>query len=138
MDEMIGLTDASFTSSTIWDNNWPAKNMQLSHLYGWMPSGSDPNPWIQVDMLNVYTIIALYLQKYNLSWYVTKYSLKASLDGNDYQYIAQNIETVYVMDDDWTTYLFENATDGRYWRIEPIFRMYVTYPFIKGDFIGIV
>ena len=69
-------------------------------------------------------------------WLRTLFHLKASIDGSTYYYIEQNIVPEYLMNEDYSTYWFENATDGRYWTIEPVHGQYVGTPFIGGDFIG--
>ena len=85
-------------------------------------------------MLNVYKMIGLYLTQFVDGYYVSLFHLKASIDGNTHYYIEQNIVPEYLMNEDYSTYWFDNATDGRYWIIEPV--QYEQYPFIGGDFIG--
>ena len=89
-------------------------------------------------MLNVYTILGLYLRKYDDHYHVTQYDLKTSADGVTHHYVGQNIVADYLMNEDYTTYWLDNATDGRYWTIELVHNAYVTFPFVGGGFIGYV
>ena len=131
----LGLPDSSYTSSSIHNTNWYPRYMRLDHNLGWMPLAGDVSPWFQIDMLNVYTMVGLYLRK-NTGWYVTLFHLKASIDGSTHYYIEQNIVPDYLMNEVYSTYWFDNATDGRYWTIEPVHGQYVSLPYIGGDFIG--
>ena len=80
-------------------------------------------------------MVGLYLKKWE-GTYATMLHLKASIDGSTHYYIEQNIVPEYLMNEDYSTYWFDNATDGRYWIIEPVHGQYVGMPFIGGDFIG--
>ena len=128
----LELSDASYSSSSV-DSGWLDTNMALM---GWIPTIRDPNPWIEVDMLNTYTIVALYLKSYANSYYLTLYDLKVSVDGISYEYIEQNIPTDFPNLGHDTTYWYANATNGRYWRIEPV--SFFNFGFVKGDFIGYI
>ena len=129
------LPDSSYTSSSEF-GAWHAYRMRLYDAAGFIALKSE-NSWIRIDMLNVYTILGLYLRKYN-SRYVTMYHLKASVDGVTQHYIEKNITSDYLMNEDYTTYWFDNATDGRYWTIELVHNAYVEHPFLAGDFIGYI
>ena len=123
----------AYTASSTWSTGgWKAEEI---YDRGWIPGGGDTNPWIQIDMLNVYTILGLMLETY-YGWHSQQYSLKFSLDGNDYKYIGQNIDAAYLIGEEWTTYWFENSTDGRFWRIEPSRTLYHIHRCIKANFIG--
>ena len=98
-------------------------------------------PWIRIDMLEVRTILGLYLRQWrqgSLIYYVKMYHLKASVDGVTHYYIDHNIVMEYLMNEAYSTYWLDNATDGRYWTIEPVFSEYFNLPFLGGDFIGYV
>ena len=110
--------------------------MRIDHTLGWIVA--DSTPWIQIDMLNVYAILGLYLKKYK-NYYVTLYHLKSSVDGVTHYYIGKNIVPDYLMNEDYTTYWFDNATDGRFWTIELVHNAYVNFPCVGGGgFIGYV
>ena len=136
MAELLGLSEASYKASTSLDG-LPAQSMalDLNNDYGWMPKLGDPDPWIEVDMLNTYTVVACYLQ-INHDFYLTHYNLKVSVDRISYEYIGQNIPTDFPNIDYATTYWYANATNGRYWRIEPVSSS--GYFYVMGDFIGYI
>ena len=131
----LGLADSSYTASTVY-GGWAAETMKLDESLGWKPDPSDGNPWIQVDMLNTYTIVGLYLQR-NLANYLITYNIKASVDGSFYEYIEKNILAEFKDNALNTKYWFANATDGRYWIIEPLTHVGDS-PMVKGDFFGYV
>ena len=133
----LGLADSSYTASTVY-GGWATKYMKLDStaLMGWKHTLNDPNPWIQVDMLNTYTIVGLYLQR-DPGFYLITYNLKASVDGNSYNYIEKDILAEFVGDALETTYWFANATNGRYWRIEPLTHAGDS-PMVRGDFVHYV
>ena len=116
----LGLPDSSYTASSIYHTNW--------YPY-------DTFPWFQTDLLNVYTMIDLYLRK-EFDFYVILFHLKASIDGSTHYYIEQNIVPDYLANEVYSTYWFDNATDDRYWIIEQVHGQYELYPFIGGDLIG--
>ena len=101
-----------------------------------MPLLADSSPWLQIDLLNVHTMIGLYLKQHAEGYYVTLFHLKASLDENTHYYIEQNIVPDYLMNEDYSIYWFANATDGRYWTIELVQGQYEILPYVGGDFIG--
>ena len=90
-----------------------------------MPSVTDTTPWIRIDMLSIYTILGLYLRKYNNNYHCTLYQVKTSVDWNTHHYVGQNIVPDFVTNEDYTTDWFDNATDSRYWTIEPVYGKYV-------------
>ena len=112
------LPDSSYVATTTFQTYYP-RLLKINSASGWMPALSDPTPWIKVDMLNVHTIMGMYLQKFN-GYYIKKYLLKSSMDGTTYHYIGQDIVANYLSSEDHTTYWFINATDGTYWTIELI------------------
>ena len=125
--------------SSIYDGSsvygfWWASKMALNRDLGWQPVTSDANPYIKIDMLNTYTVIAFYLKSYENDYYLKMYDLKASFDGISYEYVGQNITTDFPNTHHATTYWFANDIDGRYWRIEPV--AFEGAAFVKGDFIG--
>ena len=132
----LDLPHSSYKASGYHNTNWYPRYMRLDHYLGWMPPTGDVSPWLQIDMLNVYTMIGLYLKKSTTGYYVTLFHLKASIDGNTHYYIEQNIVPDYLMNEVYSTYWFDNATSGRYWTIEPVHGQYEEYPYIGGDFIG--
>ena len=127
------LPDSSYTSSSALAQH----NAYKMRLDGGFIALNSENSWIMIDMLNVYTILGLYLTKYT-GYYATLYHLKASVDGVTQHYIAKNITSDYLMNEDYTTYWFDNATDGRYWTIELVYNAYVVLPGLSGDFIGYI
>ena len=136
MANLLGLSEASYSASTSLDGlPAPSMALDLNNDYGWMPNLGDPDPWIEVDMLNNYTVVACYLQNTE-SFYLTHYNLKVSVDGISYEYIGQNISTDFKNFVYATTYWYANATIGRFWRIEPVSFFYTFY--VKGDFIGYI
>ena len=136
MAELLGLSEASYSASTSTVGLLaPSMALDLSNDYGWMPKAADPNPWIEVDMLDNYTVVACYLQN-SESFYLTHYNLKVSVDRISYEYIGQNISTDFPNFDYATTYWYANATIGRFWRIEPV--SFVLTFYVKGDFIGYI
>ena len=81
-------------------------------------------------------MVGLYLKKNQNGAHCTLFHLKASIDGNTHYYIEQNIVPGYLTNEEYSTYWFDNATDGRYWVIEPVQYQNVKFSFIGGDFIG--
>ena len=131
----LDLPHDSYTASSVHNTQWYPHYMRLDHPTGWMPQFGDVSPWLQIDMLNVYTMIGLYLRKYT-GWYVILFHLKSPMDGSSHYYIEQNIVPDYLMNEDYFTYWFDNATDGRYWTIEPVQGQYDQFPYVGGDIIG--
>ena len=141
--EALNLPDSSYTSSSQLDVPWSAPNMKLPDGYnGWIAKGNDLTPWIEVDLLQIYTILGLYLKKGdgNLN-HITKFSLKFSVDSSTYTYIGHDLVPVYLPNEVSTYYWFDNAEEGRYWRIETYYSAlgeFVGNPYIRGDFLGVV
>ena len=60
---MILDDDMAYTASSGWSTGgWKAEDI---YDRGWILSESDTTPLIRIDMLNVYTILGLFLQKYD-------------------------------------------------------------------------
>ena len=136
MAKLLGLREASYSASTSLDGlPAPSMALDLNNDYGWIPKSGDPNPWIEVDMLNTYTVVACYLQN-TQSFYLTLYNLEVSVDRSSYEYIGQNISTDFLNFDYATTYWYANDTIGRFWRIVPVSFVHTFY--VKGDFIGYI
>ena len=128
----LGLADSSYTASTVY-GGWAAETFKIDASLGWRPEPFDVNPWIQVDLLNTYTIVGFYLQ----SNYLITFNIKASVNGSLYEYIEKNIVAEPLGNALQTTYWFANAAYGRYWRIEPLTHISDT-PMVKGDFFGFI
>ena len=103
----LGLPDSFYTASSIHPTNWYPYHMRLGHALGWMPEGDDTFPWFQIDLLNVYTMIDLYLRN-EFDFYVILFHLKASIDGSTH-YLEQNIVPDYLANEVYSTYWFDNA-----------------------------
>ena len=127
------LPESSYTSSSIY-GSWFAKYARLDDSLSWVAktlSGS----WLEVDMLDVYTVIGLMMVRGELmNNILTIYDIKVSTDGVNYQYIAKNVPVNYLPEEDYVTYWFENATQAKIWRMEPVAS--VLRPNVKGDIIG--
>ena len=131
----LELGTSSFSVSSTY-GEWYPHHMMVDKITGWIAEGNDPNPWIQVDMEDAYTIVGFYLRRYN-QYYLTSYNLKVSVDESNYAYIQKDIATDFSNDDTLSsTYWFANPTVGRYWVIEVV--SHNMYRFVKGDFIGYV
>ena len=134
------LPDSSYTSSPIWDSSGGTFYAHYARLDGevlmWKATPVTEFPWIQIDMLNVYTIIGLMMVK-PVELYANVFDLKVSMDGVNYQYVGQSITMNYLVNEDYTTYWFEHATDARYWRFEPV-DYTGSKPAFKGDVIGYI
>ena len=135
MDEQLGLADSSYTASSA-DGGWVPENMQIAKGMAWVnDKASDLNPWIRVDMLNTYTVLAFHMLR-TINFKIIFYNIKVSFGGNDYVYVGENIGTGYTTGVMGVTYWFDNPTNGRYWIIEPV--TFSGQPYVKGDFIGYV
>ena len=135
MAKLLELSEASYSASTSMSGvHAPSMALDINNGIGWMPQPGDPDPWIEVDMLNTYTVVACYLQNTHTFFLIT-YNLKVSVDRISYEYIGQNIPTDFP-NSQATTYWYANAANGRYWRIEPV--SYTLGFYVKGDFIGYI
>ena len=137
--DFIGVTqdlpDSSYTSTPLW-GSWHAHYARLDGKTSLWKSSATAFPWIQVDMLNVYTIIGLMMVK-PVELYANVFNLKVSMDGVNYHYVGQSITVSYLVNEDYTTYWFENATNARYWRFELV-DYTGSKPAFKGDVIGYI
>ena len=93
----------------------------------WAPPAC-ADSWLEVDMLNVYTVIGFTSNTNGL----TSYDLKLSTDGINYQYMYQNAEVSVNVD---IIHWFENPTQAKYWRLEHMV-CFTGPPFVQGDIIG--
>ena len=127
------LPDSSYTSY-IHLHPFTPQMSRLSSTASWLPLYYEGS-WLEVDLLRVYTVIGLMMLRTTVPhWYLTLYDLKVSTDGISYQYIDQNIPVEYLPNEDYTTYWFDNVTQARYYRIEPV--TWVLKPSVKCDVIG--
>lgn len=63
---MPSLPNLALTSSSIWDGSWPAANVRVNSASAWLPSGSDVNPWIQVDLGSIKTVTKVATYGHNI------------------------------------------------------------------------
>ena len=125
--DYIGLSRQLPDSSFDAPSNWP-EDARLDSIYTWV-SPACAGSWLEVDMLNVYTVIGFTSGSSSL----VRYDLKVSIDGINYQYIYQNAE---VIDNYYITYWFENPAQAKYWRMEPKQCSFGSDPRISCDIIG--
>ena len=110
--------------------------MMIDKSSGWIgDTDNDPNPWVQVDLGDPYTIVGFYLLSHQ-QYYLTSYNIKVSVDGSDFAYIKENIATDFSNNELSNTYWFTSPAVGRYWKIEVV--SYYEKAFVKGDFFGYV
>ena len=125
--DYIGLSRQLPDSSYDSNRNRP-EYARLDSLLWWIPPTCS-GTWLEVDMLNVYTVIGFVSGGFSL----VTYDLKVSIDGISYQYMYQNAD---VRDGYYKTYWFENPATAKYWRMELrqcLFRLDVK---ITCDIIG--
>ena len=132
----LGLGAGSYVASST-SGAWDPEKMRLGpgDYNGWLGDGS--TPWISVDMQAPYTIVGFYLLRRN-TYYLTSYNLKASVDGSNFAYIQEDIDTTTDFSNNALSsiYWFEQPTVGRHWVIEVV--SVNERPYVKGDFIGYV
>ena len=139
----LDISDDAISASSYFENrdDHGPKRVRLgvytSYRCGWVPSLSDPTPWVQFDMGVAVTVWGLLLKKrcdppsYNDE--VLSCDVTFSHDGDAWMTAAENLVTSYP-DGTISVAWLHHPISGRYWRIHPL--TWVEHPSMKADLIG--
>ena len=147
--EYIPLPDDTISASSEQDHLHKAKRVRIDNYFDnpcvWQAYPTDPNPYIQFDLLQTYVVIGVLLRaRCDIQYHAertTKFNVQYSLDDATWSYITPlgvytdygNTAT-YTEYTDSFTYFFEEAISGRYWRI--IILEFDERKSMKADIIG--
>jgi hypothetical protein len=82
------IPDNSLTSSSIYNNTISAGKARLLSNSSWRPRDNDTNPWLQIDLGEIYYVCAVATQgDPNSDERTRKYKIKWSLDGVKWEYL---------------------------------------------------
>ena len=95
----LGIANGSITgitASTQLDDEHNASKARLNGLSAWVPSGTDTQPWLQVDLTRVVEITKVSTQGFfvgGVARYITSYILLFGDDGVNFQEYKENSKT---------------------------------------------
>ena len=92
--ESGGITDEQITASSVNSNNTIESMARLNHVSRWLPSISDTNHWINIDLRKNQTVTGLITQGYG-NWVASIYV--------QYEQPAGSGQLRYIQDDDGNT-----------------------------------
>ncbi|XP_071785766.1 lactadherin-like [Asterias amurensis] len=122
------ITASSYASNLLNGNSYPPERARLDITDfppGWCAKVLSPNPWIQVDLQDRVFITALITQGYDGDYYVTKYEVSYSDDGQQWDYVnsADGTRTEFTGNNDGESHVtarFEDGFMARFVRISPL------------------
>ena len=148
----IPLPDGSISASSEYGPNHSAKRVRIDNYFssscGWAAAPTDPTPYIQFDFPQNYVVIGILLRArcdpYSLGYQtVKKINIRYSLDNLVWNFITPLIVSVeygntvtYTEYVDSFTHFFEEAVDGRYWKITMLEYLGIINRGMKADLIG--
>ena len=147
----IPLPDGSISTSSEYDANHPPKRVRIDNYFdtpcGWAATNADPNPYIQFDFPQNYVVLGILIRARcdpPLDYQrVSRINIQHSQDSSEWKYITPldvypeyGNTVTYTEYVDSFTYFFEEAVDGRYWRIAILEYVDPTGRGIKTDLIG--
>jgi hypothetical protein len=79
------VPDNSLTSSSIYDNTRSAAEARLLSNSSWRPRDNDTNPWLQIDLGEIYYVCAVATQgDPNSDERTTKYKIRGSVNNSSW------------------------------------------------------
>lgn len=147
-----GLPDAMITASSDERAGCDAKRARIDNYYTyvgidcccWVASLSDPNKWLQFDLLQTFSVIGVLMRKRCdfMVQKVTQFAISyAEHSGSPWSFTnSGTVDACYASTRDQPStissfvHLFEQPILARYWRIHVI--QYFRYPATKADIIG--
>ena len=95
--ESGGITDEQITASSVNSNNTIESMARLNHVSRWLPSISDTNHWINIDLLKNQTVTGLITQGYG-NWVASIYvKYEQPVGSGQMRYIRDDEGNIKVM-----------------------------------------